>query len=182
MSGRSRQTVAIWVGAGIAVLVVVAVLLTTLGSGSSSTSAPPATVPGPTIPLASSEATQLLLELPVPDGDYDAFCDAARELGTDVDPDDPMALLRVVLDSDLDALIAGAPEGLVGPLTRLRDEGPGVTTVLDQVDSIADLTPADLPEGFLRDFGVVMRATLSHCYDVVVPTTSLAPSDAGSGG
>ena len=143
MSGRSRQTVAIWVGAGIAVLVVVAVLLTTLGSGSSSTSAPPATVPGPTIPLASSEATQLLLELPVPDGDYDAFCDAARELGTDVDPDDPMALLRVVLDSDLDALIAGAPEGLVGPLTRLRDEGPGVTTVLDQVDSIAELTPAD---------------------------------------
>lgn len=159
----NRQTLGLVIGGGLGILVVVAVLLVTLGAGEDE-SATPGTAPSP------ATTSPMMKEVPssvaVPDGDYDAFCaqlgEESQGLTTTIDVEQFRTLYREV---DFDAVIAVAPSGLQPSLEIIRDDRDQVLTALEQIDSLAELQPADVPEGWIPAMATVITASNAKCGD-----------------
>jgi len=101
---------------------------------------------------------------PVPDGDYAAFCRGVADAVVVFTGDDQLGALRAATtEIDVDALAAVAPGGLRPALETVGEERATVRQVLDQVDAVSELAPADFPAGFLSSFGLVVRAAAERC-------------------
>lgn len=164
---RSRQNASLIAGAVLGTAVVVAVLLVTFRAGDPADDAPEA---GPTTTVTVPE--ELATPVSIPEGDYGPLCAELAAQIEDLDPSfavDSIALIYGELD--FDALAAVAPEGLVLPLTKLADDRDEVIAVLEQVDSLAQVAPADLPEGFLDALALVGQAKIIECDGGTPPTT-----------
>jgi hypothetical protein len=167
---RSRQNASLIAGAVLGVAVVVAVLLVTLRAGDPADETPDV---APTTPVTVPE--ELATPVSIPEGDYGPLCAELATQIADLDPTfavDSIALIYGELD--FDALAAVAPDGLVLPLTKLADDREEVLAVLEQVDSLAQVAPADLPAGFLDALALVGQAKIVECDGGTPPTAPTA--------
>ncbi len=156
-----RQVWGIVIGGALGILVVVAVLVMTLGAGDGE--------PTPTTVAAAPQAESPLMEavpstVVVPEGDYTEFCAQLVQASEGFSPTVGIEDFRTIYrDLDFDQVIAVSPTGIQPSLVVLRDSREEVLTALEQMDSLEELAPADVPDGWVPALATVSTAWIQEC-------------------